>query len=249
MKHIAVDVGNSSIKAGVPGPAPGSWDKVYRWSQPKDFSLPSDDPVGWLISSVNRPKYRQFVHWIETHRKQDRVHHLDWTYATIKIQVAAPQFVGMDRLCAAVAGHAIVGQKPCIVIDAGTAVTVDAVAAEGAFLGGNIFVGLRGALDQLAQTTDALPRLETPTTPDDIEAFGKSTAQAIQSGVVLSIVGGISEIVRRMQQVFGGSAQVILTGGTAPLMKHFLTFETNLVENLVLDGVLMIGNRLAKAYE
>lgn len=249
MKHIAVDVGNSSIKAGVPGPTPGSWSKVYRWNQPRDFAIESDDPIAWLISSVNRPKYRQLVHWIETHRKQDRVHHLDWTYVPIKIQVAAPQFVGMDRLCAAVAARAHSGEQPCIVIDAGTAVTVDAISAGGAFLGGNIFVGLRGALDQLAQTTDALPRLETPTTPDDIDALGKTTAQAIQSGVVLSIVGGVSEIVRRMRKAFDAPAQILLTGGTAPLLKHFLEFETTLAEHLVLEGVFNVGKRLARAYD
>ena len=245
MKQIAVDVGNSFIKVGLVPNSPGAWTTVYRWGNPQEFQLATDEPLAWLIASVNRPKDRQLTDWIKVHRVHDRIQQLDWTHVPLKIQVAAPQLVGMDRLCAAVAGHALAGKKPCIVVDAGTAITVDAVSGSGEFLGGSIFVGLRGALDQLAQSTDALPRLEIPTTPDNIDPFGKSTAQAMQSGVVLSIVGGISEIVGRMQAAFHQSALVVLTGGAAPLLKSLLKFDILLVEHLVLDGVVKMGQRLA----
>lgn len=249
MKLVAVDVGNSSIKAGLVPIQPGLWTTVYRWKTPQEFQLTTDGPLTWLIASVNRSRSQQLTHWIEANRKQDRIQLLDWTHVPLNIQVDAPQLVGMDRLCAAVAGHAIADQKPCIVVDIGTAVTVDAVSGNADFLGGNIFVGLRGALDQLAQSTDALPRLEIPTAPDEIDAFGKSTAQAMRSGAVLAIVGGISEIVGRMQTSFHHSAQVILTGGDAPLLKSLLQFQALLVEHLVLDGVVKVGQRLANAYD
>ena len=249
MKQIAVDVGNSLIKAGLVPHDHGAWTTVYRWHNPQEFTLDAVEPLHWLIASVNRPKFQQLTQWIKAQRGQDRIQHLDWTQIPLPIQVAAPQLVGMDRLCAAVAGHALAEAKPCIVVDAGTAITVDAVSAAGEFWGGNIFLGLRGALDQLAQSTDALPRLESPSAPDDISAFGTTTAQAIQSGVVLAIVGGISEIVGRMQTVFDQSAKVILTGGTAPLLKSLLKFDFLWVEHLVLDGVVRVGQRLANAYE
>ena len=244
MNHIAVDVGNSCIKAGlVPAPA-GAWNSVYRVNHPQEFQLAAE-PLHWWIASVNRRKCDELTGWIEAHRGRDRIQLLDWSHVPLDIQVAAPQLVGMDRLCSAVAGHAMAGDQPCIVVDAGTAITVDAVSGGGEFLGGNIFGGLRGALDQLAQSTDALPRLEIPVVLDDVDAFGKTTAQAMQSGVVLAIVGGISEIVGRMQRAFRHSAQVILTGGTAPLLKSQLQFEYTLVEHLVLDGVVIVGQRLA----
>ena len=115
MKQIAVDVGNSVIKAGLVPTELGAWTTVYRWSHPGEFKLAADEPLTWLIASVNRPKDRQLTQWIEAHRGQDRMHHLDWTHVPLKIQVEAPQLVGMDRLCAAVAGHAMAEKKPCIV--------------------------------------------------------------------------------------------------------------------------------------
>ncbi len=245
MKHIAVDVGNSCIKAGLTPSLAGAWTAVYRGSHPQEFKLAADEPLQWWIASVNRPKCAELTRWIEAQRTRDRIQLLNWTQVPLDIRVSAPQLVGMDRLCAAVAGHALAGDQPCIVVDAGTAVTVDSVSGGGEFMGGCIFGGIRGTFDQLAQSTDALPRLEIPSTLDTIDAFGKSTAQAIQSGVVLAIVGGISEIVGRMQTEFRNSARVILTGGTAPLLNSQLRFDFTLVEHLVLDGVRKVGQRLA----
>lgn len=242
MTFIAVDVGNSCIKAGVVPPAGGPWSTVQRWSQSADFKVADDNPITWWIASVNRPRCEQLTAWIESHRPQDRVQVLTWRQVPLNLQVASPQQVGLDRLCAAVAARKLVENRPCIVVDAGTAITVDGVSGDGEFLGGCIFLGIRGSLDHLAQSTDALPRLELANVPDDLDPFGKSTALAMQAGALFAAVGGISEIVGRMQHAFDENAEVILTGGTAPLLRSFLPMAVTWIEHLVLDGVVLVGS-------
>lgn len=249
MNRIAVDVGNSSIKAGWVSPQPGVWTTIHRWTRPDEFRHEPPEPATWLIASVNRPRCRQLTEWIETHRRQDRIYLLDWTDVPLRVDVDEPSLVGMDRLCAAVAAHGRAGDRPCVVVDAGTAITIDGVSRDGSFVGGSIFVGLRGAFDQLSQSTDALPRLEIPSAADRLSPFGKSTAEAIRSGTILSTAGGISKIVGDMQRELGKAALVLVTGGSARLLGPWLDFEFLWVEHLVLDGIVSAGARRLNSHE
>ncbi|MGB2966799.1 MAG: type III pantothenate kinase, partial [Phycisphaerae bacterium] len=93
----------------------------------------------------------------------------------IRADVEEPERVGTDRLLAALAARGRLG-SPCVVVDLGTAVTVDAVAADGAFAGGAIFPGLEMSADALARGTALLPKISLPT---DAPRIGRSTAEAI----------------------------------------------------------------------
>lgn len=124
---------------------------------------------------------------------------------------------GPDRLLAAWAASRIYG-SPVIVVDLGTATTVDAVDGDGFFLGGAILPGLGLAAAALAEGTARLPRvdLELPA-----EAIGTDTVAAIRSGLVIGHVGAVRELAMRMHQKIERddrampATRVIVTGGHA----------------------------------
>jgi type III pantothenate kinase len=136
----------------------------------------------------------------------------------IPVRVDRPGEVGADRLVNALAAIRLHG-APAIVVDVGTATTIDCVAADGAFIGGAIAPGLVLGLEALAARTAKLPRVELRT-PE--RAIGRDTVTAIQAGAVLgyqSLVSGLVTRVRReLTDAAGGapsSVPVVLTGGLA----------------------------------
>jgi type III pantothenate kinase len=131
----------------------------------------------------------------------------------IAVRVDEPAAVGPDRLVNAFAAGVFYG-RPAIVVDLGTATTLDVVAPDGAFLGGAIAPGLGLGLEALAERTAKLPRvpLEVPDT-----AIGTDTVSAIQSGAVLGYFGLVKELVRRITSELGTKPKIILTGGLSAL--------------------------------
>jgi type III pantothenate kinase len=134
----------------------------------------------------------------------------------IAIRVDRPTEVGADRLVNALAAARLYG-TPAVVIDLGTATTFDAVAADGAFIGGAIAPGLEVAIEALAAHTARLPRIEL-TTPD--RAIGRDTVGAMQSGTILgyqALVAGLLARIRvELAESSGvpvGEVRAILTGG------------------------------------
>src|SRR5215216_829398 len=121
-----------------------------------------------------------------------------------------PREIGPDRLVNAVAGFEKVG-GPCVVVDFGTAVTYDVVSADGEYLGGVIFPGVEISLEALSERAAALPRIELiePRT-----LIGKSTVDAIRSGVLFGFAGMVDGILERLQDELG-EARAIATGGLA----------------------------------
>jgi type III pantothenate kinase len=140
------------------------------------------------------------------------------THRTIPIPVRldAPDLVGADRLLGAWAAVALVG-APCIVVDVGTATTVDVVDADGAFAGGAILPGPVLGMRSLARGTALLPPvpLELPE-----HAIGRETVGAIASGVILGHREAIGGLVRLMTNESGAARRptVVLTGGDAHVL-------------------------------
>jgi type III pantothenate kinase len=137
-------------------------------------------------------------------------------HVPIAIRVDRPAEVGADRLVNALAAARLYG-TPAVVADFGTATTFDAVAADGAFVGGAIAPGLELGLEALAARTAKLPRIELRT-PD--RAIGRDTLEAMRSGTILgyqSLVAGLLALIRlELAEAAGiGPADVraILTGG------------------------------------
>ena len=136
----------------------------------------------------------------------------------IPVRVDQPSEVGVDRLVNALAAGRLYG-TPAMVLDFGTATTVDAVAADGAFVGGAIAPGLELGLEALAARTARLPRVEA-LRPE--HAIGRDTVSAIRSGAVFGHLGLASELLTRIRSELlegttGTAVKVILTGGVSQL--------------------------------
>lgn len=146
--------------------------------------------------------------------------------------------VGQDRLLNAIAAFGRADQA-CVVIDAGTAVTVDFVDGEGVFHGGVIAPGVRMMLTALHEHTDGLPAIAFE--PPDPDAhlvrgpFGKDTPHAMRLGAEAAVVGLVRVATERFAEQYGAYPQVVATGGDAGLFEN----EEGLVEHIVPDLQLL----------
>ncbi|GAC1658023.1 MAG: type III pantothenate kinase [Candidatus Dormibacteraceae bacterium] len=154
----------------------------------------------------------------------------------IRLAIENPKEVGADRIANTLAAFRKYG-GPAIVIDLGTAVTYDAVSATGDYLGGAIAPGVGISLDALVTATAKLVRVEL-VAPDSV--IGRSTASAIQSGVLWGFVGQIEGMVRRMTDELGGSARVIATGGQAAMVAGLTHVIDSVDPDLTLEGLRLI---------
>lgn len=159
----------------------------------------------------------------------------------IVAEVENPAAVGVDRLLTALAASDRT-QGDCVVVDAGTAVTVDFVDRHGIFQGGVIAPGLGAMLRAMHQTTAKLPLLAPPGRLVDGHAaaaprgpLGKNTSEAMLLGASRAIVGLVHDRLNAYAELAGGYPRIIATGGDAGLL-----FEhDDLVEHIIPDLLLM----------
>ncbi len=155
---------------------------------------------------------------------------------SVRVRAENPREVGADRIANALAAFTKYG-GPVVVIDFGTAVTYDAISAEGDYLGGAIAPGVEISLDALVSHTAMLRRVE-PVAPDSV--IGRNTVTSIQSGLVWGFVAQVEGMVARMVKELGGTAHVVATGGQASLVAGL----THVIEQtdplLTLDGLRLI---------
>jgi type III pantothenate kinase len=149
-----------------------------------------------------------------------------------------PREIGADRLVNAVAAYDRV-KGACIVVDFGTALTYDPVSASGEYLGGIISPGVEISLEALYSRAAKLPRVDLapPRT-----LIGKSTIDAIRSGVIYGFAGGVDAILRRLRAELG-ECEAIATGG---LSEHIVPFceEVDTVDDLLtLNGLRLLHER------
>ena len=127
----------------------------------------------------------------------------------ISVKTDVPGEVGADRLVNAAAGFAQWG-GPLILLDLGTAMTVDAISKSGEYLGGAIAPGIQLSMEALVARTAKLPRVEIakPASP-----IGANTTEAIRSGLYHGTLGQLGELIARIKDVLGQDAVVAATGG------------------------------------
>jgi type III pantothenate kinase len=125
-----------------------------------------------------------------------------------------PREVGADRIVNTLAAHHLYG-GPAVVVDFGTSTNFDVVSAKGEFLGGALAPGVEISIDALASRGARLFKVELAR-PRSV--IGKSTSEALQSGLLYGFVGQVDGMVRRITAELGGTATVIATGGLAPLI-------------------------------
>jgi type III pantothenate kinase len=151
-----------------------------------------------------------------------------------------PHEVGADRLANAVAAYERV-QAACVVVDFGTAITYDVVSAAGEYLGGIITPGAEISIDALYDRAAKLPKVELAR-PRSL--IGKSTVDAIRSGIVYGFAGQVDGIVRRLRAELGPETRVLATGGLAGALVPFIGETIDEVDDLLtLTGLRLIWER------
>ncbi len=153
----------------------------------------------------------------------------------LKLKYANPKEIGADLIAAAMGAVKLYPNKDMIIVDMGTATTLELVSKNKEFLGGSILPGLKISVDALATGTAKLPSVEIAK-PAGI--YGSSTPEAIQVGLFYGNAGAIKEICYQYQkQVFNGDKPFILgTGGFAKVFNDYKLFD-QVVPELVLLGV------------
>lgn len=252
MQLIAVDIGNTAIKVVVQTEAAsGRWcDRyVYRNSDPIQLDLPVT-PAFWSICSVSHTSLERLRRWILDHRPADRVHVISEADITIRTNVESRQQVGCDRLVGAWMALSLSdNQGPLVVVDAGTAVTIDCVNEFGVFEGGLIFPGATAGLKQMFQSAEALPDYtgtEGLSRIGNLEraAFGRNTEQAMLLGVYKSQLSSMQSLASQLMEDSDKEWTVYATGGGVLALEKYLPRNWKVVPDLVLRGVRAIGSEL-----
>ncbi len=153
----------------------------------------------------------------------------------LKIFYKNPEKLGTDRIAAAMGARALGYKENLIIVDMGTATTIDAIKEDGSFCGGAILAGIKLMQKALFNGTAQLPQIKI----EEVErACGDSTAGAIQSGLYYGALGGIREIISRYsKEVFDGKKPLVIgCGGMAYLFKKEKVFDF-IEERLVLYGL------------
>ena len=158
------------------------------------------------------------------------------TRLPIQIVYATPGTLGMDRIAAACGAASLFPGKNCLVIDAGTCVTMDVLLKTGVYVGGNIAPGLRMRLSAMHEYTAKLPLVE-PGWPE--LPFGDSTLHALQNGASLGIIMEIEGLLHRTKGAFG-EVSIVMTGGDAVFLAERLESQIFVTPELVAQGLFQI---------
>ena len=144
--------------------------------------------------------------------------------------------LGIDRLAAAWGARALTGGGAVIVVDVGTAVTVDALDALGRFVAVAIAPGVHSAADGLARAAPHLPRVAASgDAVPKVPALG--TADSLRNGILLGMAGLVERLVAAARAEVGGDAPVVLTGGGALTIAKHLEMAHRVELDCVLHGL------------
>jgi type III pantothenate kinase len=260
---LAVDVGNSRIKFGlfrcanleaVPATLPtciAAWTvalgQPLPWQDLQQAVSQLTDGVCAVIAGSNQQDVDRVVRaWPETLSRKPCLVRSSAGFP-LEILVDHPRRVGLDRLLSAVAAAVITERRrPAIIVDCGTATTVNLVNAAGAFLGGAILPGFALCSQALHHYTEVLPlvSIEEIVSVDSETgghlALGKNTHAAILSGIFWGQIGAIREIVSKLSAEVPGDATLLLSGGGSRLLVPHLVGASH-YPYLALQGLVLVA--------
>ena len=275
--NIAVDIGNTRLKCGIflPNgtikvyllPNPTKKDRPYRCSLRRRFlrwdMLPHyaevlaenyPEPITWKVARTGSFPWqdlREKMLDIVKKRPRDTIQFLTRNRIPLKINADSPGKIGIDRLLAAFAAVTKYGDAPMLIVDAGSAITVDVVQYR-TFCGGAILPGLVAQSEMYPKISEKLPLVpisdsfltNSPVYP------GKNTKAAIRNGLYWGTIGAIRQFYEMFSQT--DNTRLILTGGDAKYLffglisvipRHTKCHNTLVLrrETLVLEGINLCG--------
>ena len=253
---LALDAGNTNVTVGAfeSGKLVESWRLRTVHEQTADewgvllrnlFHLAGLDTAavnGIVIASVVPPIDAALALMAQRYFKTEATFVTYQTSMGLKICYDDPREVGADRLVNAVAALHKYG-APCIVVDLGTAITFDAISGAAEYLGGVIAAGIGISIDALYARTARLPRVDFRE-PDRL--IGTNTVGSVQSGLYYGALGMIDSIIERLIEKLGPQTNVIGTGGQARLISSDSRYLKTVDENLTLDGLALIWERISR---
>lgn len=247
--HAVIDIGNTRIKwALVDGGqlvAPGS--AVHRGAL--------DAALAALDAALPRDLERVIVANVAGEHAADRLRVLARSRARARVELVAttaerfgvrcayaePRRLGVDRWVAILAAHRAAGGTACV-INAGTAVTFDAVDASGRHLGGLILPGTRLMAMALDRHTSNIGATKPAAgAPAGLELLGESTAAAVGNGTMLALAAALDRAIGTVARAFGAPPRVYLSGGDAASLRAWLETGVELRADLVLEGLALFA--------
>jgi len=188
---------------------------------------------GVIVGSVVPPLTSTMLAMVERYFEKRALVVDPATNTGMPILYDTPAEVGADRIVNAIAACDRFGApgRPMIICDFGTATTLDAVTANGEYLGGAICPGVSISADALFQRAARLPRIEVR---KPSRVVGRTTVEAMESGLFYGYVGMVEGLIRRMADEIGGNAVCVGTGGLAAVIAP----ETRLIDHVDIDLTL-----------
>lgn len=257
MKYdLLIDAGNTRIKWALvaPGAALGAWHAqgAHMHANAANFpaelvstlgSAPKVDTGGAVARSIGRVLVANvagqsvrdmLAGWLAAPELGIAPDAIEWfaslpQRAGVRNGYRNPGQLGCDRFAAAIGAHALAPGKAIIVANCGTATTIDAITADGTFLGGMILPGLGLMATSLAKNTAQLPQIQPGKLP---EGFADNTDDAILTGCLAAQAGAIERAFELHQAV-----ECIISGGAAPYIAPAVPVPHRHVENIVMIGL------------
>lgn len=272
---VAVDIGNSAAKwsvrlnDGSRSPLQRVSIKADRWPAEvirsvsalvwpiQTESVPQVDKVSWRIATVCSPARAELVAALGHRFSDPWICNITWRDVPMTPLVRNPDRLGIDRLLAGWMATRLFPNRRVVVVDAGSAITVDLAGPSGEFCGGAILPGLSLQFESLGRGTDALPLLDPRETTDDcldLVVPATDTVSAIRSGILFGTAGAIDRLAELAAAEQSQTTDVgaianlpmILTGGDAtrlsPLLRSHHTVNHRLVVDALLDERILCGN-------
>jgi type III pantothenate kinase len=253
---LVVDVGNTQTHFGVYRDGDDTLSEHWRFATVRESTrdelgaalsnllalrgMRLDDVDRSIVSSTVPQLSEEWTAMSERYLGQEMLNVGPNIRTGMPIRVDNPREVGADRLVNSIAAFDRF-RRACIVVDFGTAITYDAVSDAGEYLGGIITPGAEISLDSLYERAAKLPKVEMA---EPRSLIGKSTVDAIRSGMAFGFAGQVEGIVQRLRAELGASTPAIVTGGLAQAVVPFVRETIDEVDDLLtLTGLRLIWER------